>query len=263
MILPDENGYSPNYQAIWSRRTPGLIVFMIDQSASMSQIGAGGEIIAEKVTRLINNTIEMLCVFNDFHGDLMYIAIVGYGRMEGTNIIRSGWLHSYSEDCAKGTSTEQCVIPVYDGVPDMTEAFKLVSDLVLTWIEVRRKEKCAFHCPVPLILNFTKGVNIGDDNEMVTICNSIKQIALDDGHPLIYNFLFPTHSFFKTLEFPIKEQFYGDLDEYNSIWETASTFPESLIDEFTEYGCYSIVKSSRSIIVNPTRIPIVNHIHTL
>ncbi len=84
---------------------------------------------------------------------------------------------------------------------------------------------------------------------------------MPDGHPLLFNLLFPTHDFFDTLEFPSEEQLIScKLSErYEMIIKTASAFPQEMIEEYQKYWYANIKENSMCLMINPTRIP-VEHI---
>ena len=232
---------------------------MLDQSASMSQIGVDGEMIAEKVANIVNKAIEDLSSFYNCQGDLLFISIIGYGNSEIGNayLIRHGFLSNYIDK-------REPILPRYHHGPNMTKAFEFVLEITQSWIkcrdDYRRANDDVFHYPVPLIYNFTKGTNIGNDNELTKICKRIKGLNTDDGHPLVFNVLFPTHSFFDTLRFPSKELFDEYLLGYDIIRDTASDFPQELTSEYKKYGYSNIQKDSICVLVNPNEIPIMNHV---
>lgn len=259
MVLPDENGYTPKYQASWSRATPGLVIFLIDQSASMSQFGAGKEPIAERVANLVKSAIRKLLIMSCIREenvtfDTMFIECLFYGGYD--SFCRySYWLSEFQE------LYEFVIQPVADGLPDMTEAFAMTAELIRAWAERDKESDNRFHDPIPVIFHLTKGTNIGDDEELIENAQLIKDVEMRDGHPLLFNLLFPTHDFYETLEFPSEKQLsaIGLNEEYVNIIKSASPLPKEVIEEFRDYGYNNIDEDSLCILVNPTTIP-VEHI---
>ncbi len=261
MTLPDSMGYTPRYKALWTQATPGLVIFLIDQSASMSQHGAYWIPIAERVAHLVNSAIWELCNMSTFVNwddeeyvaNTMFVKCIGYGfdYDESSYDIVDGWISDYKEK-------KYIIQPRAYGLPNMTEAFAKVADIIQAW-----KQRCLEldnrnHDPVPLIFHLTKGTNIGNDEELVKNAQLIKSIEMRDGHPLLFNLLFPTHGFYGIWEFPSEELFasYKLAEEYEMIIKTASAFPQEMIEEYQQYGYKYIPKDSLCIMLNPTRIPI-------
>lgn len=267
------------YDNYYTWANPGLIIFMVDQSASMSQIGYEGRPLAETAADLVN---EMICELGlrfftgDRIKDAAHIVIIGYGsaNYSGAKLIQNGSISTLFDDDSisvqhlkqfipDGVGGElqiereikQFVSPEADGVPDMTSAFELANSLINDWKEYccEDNHRCSSLTPAPLVINVTKGSNnIGDDEKLIKVSNKIKNIEFEDGNPLIVSILIPTHHYFECLSLPVQKVFEENLQGWDRIWWSSSNVPEELKDTFRFAGYFiDVSNESKLIFVNP------------
>lgn len=267
------------YTNSYTRATPGLIIFMVDQSASMSQIGYEGRPLAETAADMVNKMISELEVrfcIGDRIKDAAHIIIIAYGSADGSmeaELLRSDSIASLFDDdtipvqhfkqmIPDGAGGElliereikQFVAPKASSAPNMTFAFELANSLINDW-----KEYCcednhrSSHTPAPIVINITKGSNnIGDDEELIKVSNQIKNIEFKDGNPLIVSVLIPTHHYFECLSLPVQKVFAENLPGWERIWWSSSNVPEELKDAFFIVGDFiDVSNESKLIFVNP------------
>lgn len=70
------------YENVFSRANPGFVIFMIDQSASMSQIGYEGRPLAETAADIMNSMIDELTLrfmSGERVKESANVVIIGYG----------------------------------------------------------------------------------------------------------------------------------------------------------------------------------------
>ncbi len=80
---------------MWGRKTPGHLVYLIDQSGSMG--GSNSIKAAEAVHSAIMDTF-IGCVRGNEVLNRVYITVIGYGNSDGVSIIREGWMTDYVAD---------------------------------------------------------------------------------------------------------------------------------------------------------------------
>lgn len=196
----------------WSSATPGYIIFLVDQSGSMSESYTGGKNKAEFTALVINRTINDLIFTNsagDKIKDRVFISIIGYGGQGGNSIddIRSDYLSAFADsplriervkkkvsDGAGGLVEIEEEMAVFlepacpkTGLTPMAEAFDFAKVLIDGWISKKPDN------PAPVVINVSDGVpftgsNVTDDIEKtINVANSIMDINTKDGNPIIFN----------------------------------------------------------------------------
>ena len=183
-------GYMPYSQAI-SRNNPTLFVFLIDQSASMSdEWNAGsGKSRADEVARILNKVLASLVkrstTPDEGTKDYYDISIIGYGS--DADFYFAGGLHgqdvvSLSMLAADPIHQEppQWVEPNSDmGGTNMIAAFQKAQNVVSDWIAAHPD---AFP---PTIFNITDGeYNGGNPGQDI---QALKDLATSDGNCLLWN----------------------------------------------------------------------------
>lgn len=264
------------YTNSYTRAYPGLIIFMVDQSASMSQIGYEGRPLAETAADMVNYMINHLAYRFLCGTNIMmraHIAIIGYGGQSSgyAELLRVGGSDELVRNPIRREVIKKKVytreIGVFDVeiersiviepeagyIPNMTSAFELANSLINDW-----KEYCCEDnhrsslTPAPLVINITKGSNIGDDEELIKVSNKIKNIEFEDGNPLIVSILIPTHHYFECLSLPVQKVFEENLQGWDRIWWSSSNVPEELKDTFRFAGYFiDVANESKLIFVNP------------
>ena len=266
------------YTNSYTRANPGLIILMIDQSASMSQIGYEGRPLAETAADMVNYMINhlayrFLCGTNIIMR--AHIAIIGYGGQSSgyAELLRVGGIDELVRNPIRREVIKKKVytreIGVFDVeiersiviepeagyIPNMTSAFELANSLINDWKEYccEDNHRCSSLTPAPLVINITKGSNnIGDDEELIKVSNKIKNIEFEDGNPLIISILIPTHHYFECLSLPVQKVFEENLQGGDRSWWSSSNVPEELKDTFRFAGYFiDVSNESKLIFVNP------------
>lgn len=184
---------------------PGLIIFLIDGGASMCTNYNGRESREEVVIRYINEIMnEMICscicgvqILNK-----VFVSTIIY-ESDYTKELFSGYIGDiagsaintayYEADCHE-MQKPVFLEPDYNlqgGATHLDEAYEMVQDMIIDWIELLEDRGVNDSSPVPLVLNFTKGTIHADISSLMKIINSIMDIGTKNGHPLLYNVLFP------------------------------------------------------------------------
>lgn len=193
----------------WSSATPGLLIFLIDQSGSMLlPFKDSPDSRTVFATRVVNRVIDSIIQKNyngDHAKDRCFIVAIGYSV--GAKELCSGFL-SDLDDSPKRTETVKKKIsdgagglveinktmPIWvdpideDGWTDMAAAFKMAKQIIEEWIKDKPNS------PAPVIINVSDGVpyyNHKETEECAKETASIAQEIMDmktiDGNVLIFN----------------------------------------------------------------------------
>lgn len=192
----------------WSSATPGLLIFLIDQSGSMLNIYEGGETRSQFASKAVNRMIDNIIQAN-FNGDTpknrCYVSVIGYNH--NVKPLCNGYLKELDEsplrleevtrkisDGAGGIIETKVKMPIWvepikeDGATNMKGAFEMAKEVVEKWISDFPDR------PAPVIVNISDGIPFYDRKD-VTICmqetiqtvNQIKAIDTPDGKIQIFN----------------------------------------------------------------------------
>lgn len=196
----------------WSSATPGYIIFLVDQSGSMSENYTGGNNKAEFTALVINRTINDLIFTNsagDKIKDRVFISIIGYGGQGGNSVedIRSDYLSAFADsplrtekikkkisDGAGGLVEIEEEMAIYleptcprNGLTPMAEALEFAKQLIEGWISKKPDN------PAPVVINVSDGMpytgtnGIDDTEKAISLANSIMSISTNDGNPILFN----------------------------------------------------------------------------
>jgi len=196
------------YSAAISRANPTCLVFVIDQSESMSQPFAGqadrskAQGVADAINRLIQN-LALKCAKSDGIRDYFHVAVIGYGgkvsqQIRGAivgqrlvpvsvlanNPMRVEQRDRVVEDAAGNTITKTFKFPIWfdpiaDGKTPMCEALGLARDTVAEFLSTHRD------CYPPAIIHLTDGRPT--DGIPTAVAQEIRQLKSSDGNVLLYN----------------------------------------------------------------------------
>lgn len=193
----------------WSSATPGLLIFLIDQSGSMllpfKDSSDSRTVFASRVVNRVIDSIIQKNYHGDYAKDRCFIVAIGYSI--GAQELCSGFL-SDLDDSPKRTETVKKKIsdgagglveinktmPIWvdpineDGWTDMAAAFKMAKQIIEEWIKDKPES------PAPVIINVSDGVpyynHKGTEEcarETAAIAQEIMNMKTNDGNVLIFN----------------------------------------------------------------------------
>lgn len=193
----------------WSSATPGLLIFLIDQSGSMTlQFSDTPDTRTVFASRVINRVINDI-IQRNFNGtepkNRCFISVIGYGGDVKT--ICSGYLKDLYmnpkrvdtikkkiSDGAGGLVETDFKMPIWvdpideDTCTDMKGAFEAAKKLSEEWIKDKPDN------PAPVIINISDGIPYYDCKsteicmkETEDVANEIMQLSNEDGNVLIFN----------------------------------------------------------------------------
>jgi hypothetical protein len=193
----------------WSSATPGLLVFLIDQSGSMLMpFKDSPDTRTVFATRVVNRVIDSIIQKNyngDHAKDRCFIVAIGYSV--GATELCSGFLSDLDNspkrmetvkkkisDGAGGLVEIEKTMPIWvepitkDGWTDMAAAFKMAKEIIENWVNDKPDS------PAPVIINVSDGIpyyNHKDTaecaQETAAIAKEIMDIQTSDGNVLIFN----------------------------------------------------------------------------
>lgn len=193
----------------WSSATPGLLIFLIDQSGSMTlQFADTPDTRTVFASRVINRVINDI-IQRNFNGtepkNRCFISVIGYGGDVKT--ICSGYLKDLYmnpkrvdtikkkiSDGAGGLVETDFKMPIWvdpideDTCTDMKGAFEAAKKLSEEWIKDKPDN------PAPVIINISDGIPYysGKNTDLCmketeVVANEIMQLSNEDGNVLIFN----------------------------------------------------------------------------
>ncbi len=256
-----------SYEAEISRTNPALVVFMIDQSRSMSHKIPGSDNskareAADAINRQIGEFIGR-CTKADGIRDYFYISVIGYGFRAGTAqaILKGDAVQPISALANNPLRTEKRVTKVSDGEgglidvdyelgiwfdpvaasdTPMVHALKLARDLVKDWVEKRPDTY------PPIVINISDGQ--ATDGDPTDLAREIMNIASTDGNTLLWN-CHVSSSPGTPITFPSNQEGLPE-DKYARIlFDISSPLPEQYMGYAREMS-YNISEGARSYVYN-------------
>lgn len=150
----------------WGTRSPGHLMFLIDQSSSMNLCNTEGRSRAEVVAMAIQSAI-IDCVNGCISGtqikNRLFITIIGYGGSDAPNakIIKEDWVGNYVAQLQDVKNNGGLFIPIEaNGSAPLSKAFDLATECLETWINVcqeKIEEGIYSDIPAPIVINITDG----------------------------------------------------------------------------------------------------------
>jgi len=266
------------YNARITRKNPGSIIILLDQSGSMDEEYKEGKTKAEVVADVVNdllNDIVYKCQREGSVRDYFQLMIIGYGQeteeyIYSPKVSWDGKLAKYDwvkvsdlkgneldsivtqtqeempwGEIIKSTTTKKVWInPIADGLTPMKAAFELCLEKIEDWI-------CDnYNSYPPLIFNITDGYpsDVDDYNELIEICDKIKNICTDHGNALLFNCLFTSG---EMIRFPSQNHFFDFEDDFHKILvQCSSLIPPKMKQKLYEkYGKEEYLNGSPSGVI--------------
>lgn len=204
----------------FTRANPGLLIYLVDQSFSMTDPWADGNSLAEQtalvINRCINETIQKFTDISVGVKESANVVIIGYGGIENSDtayLIQKGTIKELANkplrieevnkkvpDGAGGLVEIKYEMPIWIepkgvwGTP-MAKAFDMAYQIIDGWVTKKQNRKTSPDAnagqpaldPVPIVINITDGMPTDSIDDVKANANKIKSIACPDGNPLIFN----------------------------------------------------------------------------
>jgi len=264
-----------SYDAEINRQNPTALLFVIDQSGSMSDKMSSERSKAQQVADVLNRSLFNLitrCTKADGVRDYFEIGVIGYGHTGAYNgfdgTLSSSVMHPISEietsplrvedrkkkvdDGAGGIIEMQTKFPIWfepkaNGGTPMCEAMTKVAEELVGWCDAHPDSY------PPTVLHITDGESTDGNPE--DIASQLKQIRTNNGEVLLLN-LHVSSSGANPIEFPDSESVLPDT--YSKLLFNMSSFlPKHLADFAKEKG-FNISAESRGFMFNADASQIVD-----
>jgi hypothetical protein len=258
-----------------SRTNPTCLLFLIDQSTSMSGPFGGQpgkkkcEGVADAINRLLQNLV-LKCAKADGIRDYFHVGVIGYGKEVAPILMGSSHeqpLVPISAIAATPLRVEQRVRqiddgagglidqsfrfpiwfePVANGKTPMNGAFlmakEIITDFLLTYP----------NCFPPLILNLTDGQPT--DANPIPTAGELKVLKSHDGNPLIFNAHLSSLPA-APVAFPSEEANLPDVFA-KALFRMSSILPPKFMTSAMEEG-YTLVGPSRGFMFNADLVSVI------
>lgn len=264
------------YTAEISRDNPSCFIFLIDQSASMSDgftVGASTrrkcEGVADAVNRLLQNLV-IKCTKEEGIRDYFHIAVIGYGatvgsayggQLAGREFVPVSDIGNLParleerkrsmEDGAGGLVEQSVRFPIWldpvasNGTP-MCKALGHARSLVQSWASEH-----PFSFP-PVVINITDGE--AGDGDPSTLAEDIKKACTTDGEALLFN-IHISSAATAPIEFPGSEA--SVPDQFGRLlFRMSSILPPNIRDEARKEG-YPVTDQSRGFAFNADLVSVI------
>lgn len=236
------------YNNPFSRTNPGLIVVIIDQSASMNAMNEKGETLAEVAARSVNNLITDYVLFltttNSNEEEIVKrsfkLVLIGHGGSnDNAYVILDKWIDEVSEsypivkqtiNTREGDYEKECLdvlLPIASGKQDLFGAFSMAKEFVIDWISNHNKAED----PLPYIINVSNDC-ITDNEDTIRIVNEIKEIKHPDGSPLIINGSLSVNN----NHAPLNSYNSSECEKSQFLFKLSSPIPSDLYERINGYG---------------------------
>ncbi|MEM0156717.1 MAG: VWA domain-containing protein [Thermoplasmataceae archaeon] len=258
-----------SYTSEISRRNPGLFIFMVDQSRSMShKLGGTLRSKSQEAADAINRQIYELiyrCTKTDGVRDYFDIGIIGYGATADTasSLLKEADIVPISRLAASPLRMEKRTEKVTD--PDgnevetefefpvwfepvansntpMVKAFQLAKEWIDDWSAEHRDSY------PPVVINISDGA--ATDGDPMKIAREIMEMKTSDGNVLLWNCHLSELKGSKPLAFPSDQAVLPRDDKFaRQLFDMSSVLPESFLSIAQERSL-DVNGSSRAYVFN-------------
>ncbi len=230
------------YSAEISRNNPGLFVFLVDQSRSMShKIGGGSKSKAIEASDAINKQLNELlnrCTKSEGVRNYFEIGIIGYGvaRDTATSLLKDSQIVPISEletRILKVEKRKQIIEgeeidfdfpvwfdPVAASDTPMVKGFTMAKEWISSWINSHMNSY------PPVIINISDGE--ATDGDPSAVVNDIKELATYDGNAQVWN-CHLSESRVTPVSYPSSESKLPEDKYARKMFEMSSELPDSMV----------------------------------
>lgn len=231
------------YTTQWGQKSPGYLVFLIDQSGSMcgTKERKVVDAVHAAILELINNCISGTKVKNR-----VYITIIGYGNENNVSIVKEGWASDYAADLQKcKVNGTKIIEPLSYGGTPMDEAFMMAQKCIEKWISDRQSS--GSDIPAPIVINITDGYP-NDATSATNAAKSLMNISTHDGNIIVFNIHMNESE--KEIRFPRTLSQAGTSNEAAFLFNISSEMNEQFIRVAQSKGFEGIFSGAKGFIAN-------------
>jgi len=231
------------YSVQWGQKSPGYIIFLIDQSGSMcgSNEVKAAEAVHKAIEEIINNCISGSKVKNR-----VKITIIGYGNENDVCILKEGWASDYLLDLQKCKSNDTLIIEPdsYGGTP-MAEGFDKAKECLEQWLDERRNAGTAI--PAPIVINITDGMP-NSETEATSSAQDIMNMSTPDGNVILFNIHMDEEG--REIRFPKSTSQTGGSEEAAFLFNISSEMNDQFIRVAHSKGFEGVSLGAKGFIAN-------------
>ncbi len=265
-----------SYTAQISRTNPACILFLIDQSGSMSDPFGGDSTnkskangVADATNKLLQN-LGIKCARAEGIRDYFDVGVIGYGKqvmgafggaLAGRDLVPISQVAGNPvrieervkkvEDGAGGLVDQTVRFPIWfdpvanNGTP-MCQALSKAQSILQTWLAAH---PTSFP---PIVINITDGEST--DGDPSALVQSIQQMASNDGSVLLLNVHISSNRT-APIEFPDSEEHLPD-EHARLLFRCSSILPEVMRNYAQQMG-YPMTEQSRGFVFNADMVSII------
>lgn len=231
------------YSIQWGQKSPGYIIFLIDQSGSMcgSNEVKAAEAVHKAIEEIINN-----CISGNKVKNRVKITIIGYGNKNDVCILKEGWASDYVLDLQKCKSNGTFIIEPdsYGGTP-MAEGFDMAKECLEQWLNDRKN--AGTDIPAPIVINITDGMPNSED-EATSSAQDIMNMSTPDGNVILFNIHMDEEG--REIRFPKSTSQIGGSEEAAFLFNISSEMNDQFIRVAHSKGFEGVSLGAKGFIAN-------------
>lgn len=231
------------YSIQWGQKSPGHIIFLIDQSGSMS--GSNERKASQAVHKAIEEIIQN-CIDGSKVKNRVFITIIGYGNKNDVCILKEGWASDYLLDFQKCQSNGALIIEPdsYGGTP-MAEGFDMAKECLEKWLDDRRNT--GTDIPAPIVINITDGMP-NSEAEATKSAQDIMNMNTPDGNVVLFNIHMDEEG--REIRFPRSTSQTSGSEEAAFLFNISSEMNDQFIRIAHSKGFEGVSKGAKGFIAN-------------
>jgi len=242
-----------SYSIKWGQKTPGHLLFLIDQSGSM-QINGNDQKVVDAVHTAITEVIQQ-CISGPTVKNRVYITIIGYGNENGVSIVKEGWADSFVKDlmACKNNGTKIIEKKFYGNTP-MADAFELAEKSIKAWLKAREQAKATdpqVEIPAPIVINITDGMPDDAPQNNVQTISAAKNVLgtnTPDGNVIVLNIHLSESG--NPIYFPQNKVALCNDEAGEFLFEISSEMNDRFIEVANAKGLEGVFPGSKGFIAN-------------
>ena len=245
----------------WGQKTPGHLVFLIDQSTSMNVKDANGKTRAEKVVEAVQSAV-IDCVNGCISGtnvkNRFFLTIIGYGGEPSPTVttIKEDWAKNLIPELQTIKSSGGTFIPAEAcGWTPMAEAFDLAKECLEGWLEACQEkvdDGSYLGIPAPVIINITDGEPYDGSttakDRAVTSAKELLSLSGSDGNVTLFNLHISDEGV--EIVFPGDKNVLSGCPEGELLYDLSSDMSDEMADAAKVRGIEGVCAGSKCMAVS-------------
>lgn len=245
----------------WGQKTPGHLVFLIDQSTSMNVKDANGKTRAEKVVEAVQSAVIACvdgCILGTNVKNRFFLTIIGYGGEPTPSVttIKEDWAKDLIPDLQAIRTNGGTFIPAEAlGWTPMAEAFDLAKECLENWLEAcqeKVEDGSYLGIPAPIVINITDGEPcdgtstakdraVASAKELLSLCGT-------DGNVTLFNLHISDEGV--EIVFPGDKNILNGCPEGDFLFDMSSDMSSEMAEAAKERGIEGVCAGAKCMAVN-------------